>query len=299
MSPTTNGKGWEQSAAATVAGALEIAIFHPFDTAAKRLMSHKGAIFNGVSGTASNLNKVIFKKLADASVAEKVKFMYPGSGYAMGYKVLQRVYKFGGQPVVRDYINNNHNEKFKIFGKNQKIMTDGTSGCLIGIGEVVLLPLDRLKILSQTNPEALGGRSAFAVLRAEGIVAGYAGVGTTIARNAPGSFALFGGTAFAKDVMFGLKDHRDATFIQNSVASLVGSVLSITITNPMDVVKTRIQNKGFGEKASGIKVLAAIVKEEGPTAFFKGLTPKVLASAPKLVFAYTITEYLAKIFRKN
>jgi hypothetical protein len=63
----------------------------------------------------------------------------------------------------------------------------------------------------------------------------------------------------------------------------------------MDVVKTRIQNKDFGAKHSGLTILAEIVREEGPTAFFKGLTPKVVASAPKLVFAYTLTEYFSKI----
>lgn len=39
-------------------------------------------------------------------------------GYAAGYKVLQRVYKYGGQPFVRDYLAKNHGEKFdRAFGK--------------------------------------------------------------------------------------------------------------------------------------------------------------------------------------
>jgi hypothetical protein len=77
----------------------------------------------------------------------------------------------------------------------------------------------------------------------------------------------------------------------------VGSVLSITVTNPMDVVKTRIQNKDLGEKHSGAKIVREILREEGASAFFKGVTPKVTASAPKLVFAYTMTEYFVTLIK--
>lgn len=60
---------------------------------------------------------------------------------------------------------------------------------LTGIGEVVLLPLDVLKILRQTNPEAFRNRSFLSVVKDEGFAL-YRGWGWTMARNAPGSFAV-------------------------------------------------------------------------------------------------------------
>lgn len=287
------------AAAATLAGTLEIAVFHPFDTIAKRLMSNKTPVRGENFGaTMSNLNQVIFKKHANSSIVEKIKYVYPGSMYAVSYKVLQRVYKFAGQPIVKRAIDDNCGSQMKsTFGKKgSKLMTESVAGCLIGIGEVVLLPLDRLKVLSQTNQEALKGRSALSILWSEGRGM-YAGTLVTVARNAPGSFSLFGGAAFTKDFLFGLDDYSKATFFQNSVASLVGSIASISITNPMDVVKTRIQNKNLGEKHHGLKILGEIVREEGFGGFCKGLTPKIVASAPKLVFAYTLTEYFAKLLK--
>jgi len=279
--------------AATLAGTLEILFFHPFDTIAKRLMSNQTSIRGAnFAETRHNFNTCIFKKKADASFVAKVQYLYPGSLYAMMYKVLQRVYKFAGQPIVRDTINKNYGEGFKsTFGTKSKMMSESVAGCLIGIGEVVLLPLDRLKVLSQTNPEALKNRGLAGIIRQEGVRGLYAGTVVTMTRNAPGSFCLFGGTAFTKDIIFGLEDYSKATFLQNMIASAVGSCVSITVTNPMDVVKTRIQNKDFGASHSGARVIADILKTEGPSAFFKGLTPKVVASAPKLVFAYTMTEY--------
>jgi hypothetical protein len=42
----------------------------------------------------------------------------PGLGYAAGYKIAQRVYKFGGQPYFRDIIDNNSGSWFRdTFGK--------------------------------------------------------------------------------------------------------------------------------------------------------------------------------------
>src|SRR3569833_1015353 len=60
---------------------------------------------------------------------------------------------------------------------------------LIGIGEIVLLPLDVLKIKRQTNPEAFRGRGVLRIVRDEGFGL-YRGWGWTAARNAPGSFAV-------------------------------------------------------------------------------------------------------------
>lgn len=123
-------------------------------------------------------------------------------------QILQRVYKYGGQPFVRDYLAKNHGESFdRTFGKgNGKAIMHAFAGrsvnidvnfgpradippSLIGIGEVALLPLDVLKIKRQTNPEAFRGRGVFRIVADEGFAL-YRGWGWTMARNFPGSFAV-------------------------------------------------------------------------------------------------------------
>ena len=97
---------------------------------------------------------------------------------------------------------------------------------------------------------------------------------------------LFGASALTKDVLFGLDDYHKATWTQNFVASIAGAVASITVAAPLDTVKTRIQNANFEQKVSGMTVVKDLVKNEGPFALFKGLTPKVrisiMDSTPKL-----------------
>jgi len=204
MSPTIGGSAKETTMARIVgagtAGIAELIVFHPVDTIAKRLMSNQ----TKVSGL-THFNSVIFKQHAQEPLVRRFFTLFPGLGYAAAYKVLQRVYKYGGQPFVRDYLATNHKETFDQFGKGTgKAIMHATAGSIIGIGEIVLLPLDVLKIKRQTNPEAFRGRGVLKIISDEGFGL-YRGWGWTAARNAPGSFALFGGSAWAKQYLFNLQ----------------------------------------------------------------------------------------------
>ena len=67
--------------------------------------------------------------------------------------------------------------------------------------------------------------------------------------------------------------------MQNFIASVSGAVASITVAAPLDVIKTRIQNANFEHKVSGFTVVKDLLRHEGPSGLFKGLTPKVWRQA--------------------
>ncbi|KAJ2763932.1 high copy suppressor of abf2 [Coemansia nantahalensis] len=281
-------------------GILELFTFHPVDTVAKRLMSNTEKIFGGgqaVGQSLGKLNHVVFRDAAAKPTLAKYLSLFPGLGYAAGYKVMQRIYKFGGQPVARDFLETHYGQSFtRMFGdRNGKAMLHATAGSLIGIGEVALLPLDVLKIKRQTNPEAFRGRGLFRIVADEGLAL-YRGWGWTMVRNAPGSFALFGGSAFVKEYVFGLPDYNGASFVQNFFASIGGAVASLTVSAPMDVIKTRIQARSFDSPESGTAILRRMIQQEGLGALFKGLTPKILVVGPKLVFGFTLAQWFIPTF---
>ncbi|KAL3895002.1 MAG: hypothetical protein SGCHY_004952 [Lobulomycetales sp.] len=269
------------------AGVLELALFHPVDTVAKRLMNNKSA--------SEPLNKVIFKDASGASAFRKYASLFPGIGFAAGYKVIQRIYKFGGQPFVKDFLSSSPaiSQTFRgLFGeKYAGSMMSACAGSIIGIGEVALLPLDVLKIKVQT-----GTTVGWDLIKSEGITGLYRGAGWTAARNAPGSFALFGGASFTKDLL-GVTDHRRATFLQNFCASISGAVASIAISAPLDVVKTRIQAGRRGGD-TGLQIVRDMIRKEGFSSFFKGLSPKILVVGPKLIFSFTVAQQLIPYFTK-
>ncbi|KAG7698090.1 hypothetical protein KL930_001752 [Ogataea haglerorum] len=295
MSPSAADK--KQSASARVlgsasAGICEIAVFHPVDTISKRLMSNQTRV-----NSLEIFNKVIFRENATKPIGQRLLSLFPGLGYAACYKIMQRVYKYGGQPFANEFLTTNFKKTYEdVFGaKTGKALLSATAGSLIGIGEIILLPLDVLKIKRQTNPEAFKGRGFFKILKDEGLGL-YKGWGWTAARNAPGSFALFGGSAFAKEYVFHLKDYSSATWGQNFVASIFGASASLIVSAPLDVIKTRIQNKNFESNESGFTILKNMARNEGVTAFFKGLTPKLLTTGPKLVFSFALAQTLIPAF---
>ncbi|KAI1403290.1 mitochondrial carrier [Hypoxylon fuscum] len=296
MAPMVTGKERESNLARLLgsgsAGIAELAVFHPVDTIAKRLMSNQTKIKDS-----GELNKVIFREKAEAAFGRKFVSLFPGLGYAAGYKVLQRIYKYGGQPIARDYLAAHYGKDFEsAFGKKTgKAIMHSTAGSLIGIGEIVLLPLDVLKIKRQTNPEAFRGRGIFKIISDEGFGL-YRGWGWTAARNAPGSFALFGGSAFTKEYLFKLDDYNKASWFQNFIASIAGASASLVVSAPLDVIKTRIQNRNFENPESGFRILSNMAKIEGFSSFFKGLVPKLLMTGPKLVFSFWLAQTLIPTF---
>eukprot|EP00558_Chaetoceros_sp_UNC1202_P007527 CAMPEP_0197234560 /NCGR_PEP_ID=MMETSP1429-20130617/2273_1 /TAXON_ID=49237 /ORGANISM="Chaetoceros sp., Strain UNC1202" /LENGTH=326 /DNA_ID=CAMNT_0042693001 /DNA_START=42 /DNA_END=1022 /DNA_ORIENTATION=+ len=298
MSGTSNAR----ILGSAIAGVSELMLFHPVDTIAKRLMSTESRLIvvNSASTTALNLNHAIFKESFDKKPLTKVGSLFPGIGFGAVYKILQRVYKFGGQPLLKDKMTVLYGVEFEDrFGhKNGRTLLAATSGSLIGIGEVFLLPLDALKVKAQTAPEQLKGRGVLDIFRKEGFGL-YRGAGWTAARNAPGSFALFGGNAAAKARMGVGEDGQQATWAQDAMASSAGAIASITVAQPLDVVKTRIQNRPFNSPESGVSIITNLVKNEGIGGFFKGLTPKLMVVGPKLVFSFTIAQHTIAYFTKR
>lgn len=81
MSPPIAGGKQKESGKARVLGSAtsgiaELALFHPVDTVAKRLMSNKQSSLS--------VTQIVFKDKATASVGTKLISLFPGLGYAAG-----------------------------------------------------------------------------------------------------------------------------------------------------------------------------------------------------------------------
>lgn len=93
----SSGKTNARIIGSAVAGVSELALFHPVDTVAKRLMSTETQLIalSSPSQTRLNLNNAIFRNCASEGLAQKAISLFPGVGFGAAYKILQRVYKFG------------------------------------------------------------------------------------------------------------------------------------------------------------------------------------------------------------
>ena len=124
-------------------GLLEICMFHPFDTTVKRLQSNQNRINSGKSykQLPSSINQIIFKEHADSSFTRRYLSMYEGISAAFGYKILQRMYRFGGQPMAAEYLSEHYfPQAVNMFGENNaKPAIHACTGAIMGVGNVNLV----------------------------------------------------------------------------------------------------------------------------------------------------------------
>ncbi|MDR3478972.1 MAG: MC/SLC25 family protein [Gammaproteobacteria bacterium] len=274
---------------------IETVTLHGFDTAAKRLQKNKGKLFswhgvmsfgsmsgisqswqvlqsNGRSNVAA-LNQVIFREQASASLAKRWVSLYPGVGVGAGYKVIQRAYKLGCQSKLQAYLESQH-QFADHFGKYKKDWLAGISGAMVGAGEVFLLPLDILKVKMQTRGATDQPKSFLTVWRQENP---YKGISVTVPRNMIGSFSFFG----VRQVM-------KSNGVDKDIANAAGTVVSIVVPAPFDVIKTRMQAGSVPMRARD--AFRMTFKEEGFSALFKGAIAKVMTQGPKVFVCFAVAE---------
>ncbi|XP_039401966.1 mitochondrial glutamate carrier 2 isoform X2 [Mauremys reevesii] len=166
----------------------------------------------------------------------------------------------------------------------------------------------------QDRPYTTGTASAFKrpsatviardLLKTQGLVGLYKGLGVTLLRDVPFSIIYF--PLFANINKLGQRHSEEkAPFFHSFVSGCVaGSVAAVAVT-PLDVLKTRIQTlkKGLGEDTYNgiIDCARKIWTHEGPAAFMKGAGCRALVIAPLFgiaqgVYFIGIGEYILGYF---
>jgi len=140
------------------------------------------------------------------------------------------------------------------------------------------------------------------LLASKGILGLYKGTRATMLRDVSFSMVYF--PLFANLNALGPRrspDSTEAVFWWSFVAGMMAGSVSAAAVNPADVVKTRLQllNKGAGDETySGVvDAFRKILKNEGPSAFFKGALCRMIVIAPlfgiaQMVYYFGIAEYM-------
>ena len=277
----------------SMAGILETSIFHPFDTISKRLMSNEKKLI--IRGPESNLKQVIFHTNKPFGMFTQIPSLYRGIGYGIWHRASQRMYGYGGQPILRSYVEKYYDAKTK----NDRILCETAAGAVIGVGESMFMPSDVLKVKKQTNIDTFNGRSFITILRNENMREMYRGIGITSIRNLVGRSNLYFINSVMREYVFEKDNQWDMSFMQYSLISFISITSSILFTAPFDVIKTRVQNRDFGNTDGSFKIARRILNEEGYRGFFKGLNTKLLIISPKIMFSFTASQYLISYFEKN
>jgi len=92
---------------------------------------------------------------------------------------------------------------------------------------------------------------------------------------------------------------RPAKDIENSIMGCMASAITVSVMIPMDTVKTRLVTQlNYPDLVpySGIRdCFQRILKEEGVTAFYRGLTPRLLSVVPMIGIQFGVYEFTKKL----
>ncbi|KAG2456834.1 ORNT1 protein, partial [Polypterus senegalus] len=135
------------------------------------------------------------------------------------------------------------------------------------------------------------------VLQSQGPLGMYQGFSSTLVREVPGYFFFFGGYEFSRTLFTqGGKSKEELGVFPLVVSGGFGGACLWLAVYPIDCVKSRIQVLSMAGKQSGfLKTFYSIVKNEGFTALYSGLTPTLIRTFPAngaLFLAYELSRKL-------
>ncbi|GAA5857584.1 hypothetical protein JCM8208_002957 [Rhodotorula glutinis] len=214
-------------------------------------------------------------------------------------------------------------EQYKAFLANKETgKTSGTAIFFAGLGAgvteavLVVCPMEVVKIRLQAQVHSMtdpldipkyrnAAHALYLILREEGFGTLYRGVALTALRQATNQAANFTAYTELKSMLQRYQpEYPDGGLPawQTSIIGLISGAVGPFTNAPIDTIKTRIQRatKLAGETAwtRFSTVSAQMFREEGPSAFYKGITPRVARVAPGQAVVFTVYERIKRFIEK-
>ncbi|CAD6241929.1 GSCOCG00009380001-RA-CDS [Cotesia congregata] len=276
-----------------IAGVIGVSVVFPLDLVKTRLQNQVIGP-NGQKMYSSMLD--CFKKTYHA---EGYFGMYKGSGVNILLITPEKAIKLTANDTFRHLLSTGPGEPLPLV---REMIAGGSAGaCQI----VITTPMELLKIQMQdagrvaaaaksegkTVLKQSGLSLAKSIFKKKGILGFYQGTGATALRDVTFSVIYF--PLFARLNNLGPKREDGSSVFWCSFLSgcAAGSAAALTV-NPFDVIKTRLQaiNKAPGEPTYNgvLDCIGKTLKNEGPTAFFKGGACRMIVIAPLFGIAQTV-----------
>lgn len=165
----------------------------------------------------------------------------------------------------------------RMFPENLSAFAHLTAGAIGGIAaSFVRVPTEVVKQRMQTGQFTSASNAVRFIASKEGLRGFYAGYGSFLLRDLPFDAIQF---CLYEQIRLGymLAARRNLNDPENAIIGAFAGALTGAITTPLDVIKTRLMVQGPANQYKGIvDCVQTIIKEEGPSAFLKGIGPRVL-----------------------
>jgi hypothetical protein len=222
----------------------------------------------------------------DKSASKVGHRLMQGFKEGLAYKVFQRALVYGlgiyFVPQMQHWLTPKLPKTWDKRWSDVAIATFG--GSLVGpIEAVVVLPVDTIKIIMQTNPNA---GNALNIIMAQKLRL-WNSLALTMPRNFIGAGVFWGMESFGKNFLIERTPGKDPTFFQELFTATLATSASIIGSNPLNVAKVRVQaSEG---NTTTVKELVRVFKEG---AMMRGVIPNLLLAGPKKILSFAVAKHL-------
>jgi hypothetical protein len=231
--------------------------------------------------------------------------LYKGLSASLLRQATYSMTRFGAYGPVKDFVTG----KDKTPSAWQKLLAGMIAGA---IGAIVGNPADLTMVRMQADGKAPSnerynytsvGNGLSRIIREEGVLNLWRGSSPTITRAMLVTAAQLGAYDQFKHMLLHQFKIFDDNLKLHVVASFGAGFVAAVVTNPVDVVKTRIMNQG---KSSGNTVspryrgmmhcFATIAAQEGLAGFYKGFVPNFMRLGPQTIMTFIFYEQFTKLY---
>lgn len=256
-----------------VAGVVGTCCIYPIDIIKTRLQA-------SVKGTYSGPVDV-FRKIISNEGGPRA--LYRGLGPNLIGVTPEKAIKLAANEFFR--------EKFEKEDGSISLLHEVLSGAGAGFCQVIAtnpMEVSKIRMQMQALLPVAERQTAMQVVKGLGIKGLYTGTAATLCRDVPFSIVFFPGYANLKSF---LADEQGNNSIGSLlVAGLVAGAMGSGAVTPADVIKTRLQLAGGKEKYKNVGfALRTVVQQEGFSALFKGVLPRMAVVGP--LFAITLLSF--------
>uniref|UniRef100_A0AAV1UPQ2 EF-hand domain-containing protein n=1 Tax=Peronospora matthiolae TaxID=2874970 RepID=A0AAV1UPQ2_9STRA len=277
-----------------LSGVIEAVVLTPLDVTKTRMQLDKVGQYRGMVDCG--------KKLV---AAEGPKGLFKGFTPWTVHVVLKNGTRFYFNAIFRRMLSDQNGQ---VSGANEFI-----AGALAGATEAVLIvtPFEVIKtrlqgqnIVKGEIPKYRGPvHTATTIVKREGPLALWKGLAPTIGRQGLNQACSFWSNNFIKKHVWKLQEGDSLPAWKSGLTGMIGAIPGPCINCPMDVVKTRLMAQetaaGAGGKYKGmVDAMVVIAKEEGITALYKGLVPRLTRLCPSYGIQWLVMDKVTEHFSK-
>ena len=121
------------------------------------------------------------------------------------------------------------------------------------------------------------------IIKNEGVGSLYKGLGATTFRQSTSAAYRFGTYGWTRNIFErNLKEGEELQAWHSFLAGANAGLVSATINNPIDVIKTRLQrqDKEKAKYKGTIHCFSTMIKEEGSISLLRGIVPRIFRIVP-------------------